>query len=261
MSTEEIEGVVLFVKPHREKDYLVKIFTDRYGPLMFFVRGSHRPDSIHHQLNPLTVGTFYADIRKNGLSFIQAVREKKQLPNLYTDIMKNAYATYLCMLTDTAVADKEPNYEVFKELITALQLIEEGNDPEIINFMFEVKRLRQFGVEPNWIGCSICGETEGIFDYSSKYHGIICSNHFSYDNKRFRASPAAVYLLRQLNFLDFELLGDISVQKNTKLEMKRILDKIYEENVGLHLKSKSFIEQMEKYADYFENHSEDIDKS
>lgn len=261
MSEEEIEGIVLFVKPHREKDYLVKIFTNRFGPLMFFVRGSRRNDSLHHQLIPLTVGTFYADIRKDGLSFIQAVRNVEKFPNLQMDIMKNAYGTYLCMLTDAAIADQEPNSQVYQELVSALKLIEKGNDLKIIAFMFEVKRLRQFGVEPNWTRCAVCGQTEGIFDYSSKYHGILCSNHFYCDKRRFHASPAAVHILRQLNFLDFNLVGNISVQEKTKAEMKRVLDKIYVENVGIHLKSKSFIEQMEKYVSYFENDNRNIDKT
>ena len=40
---EEVEGIVLYQRKHRERDFLVKIFTKRFGKIMFFVRGSKRP--------------------------------------------------------------------------------------------------------------------------------------------------------------------------------------------------------------------------
>ena len=39
---ERFEGIVLFKRPHREHDGLVKIFTQEFGTKMFFVRGLYR---------------------------------------------------------------------------------------------------------------------------------------------------------------------------------------------------------------------------
>lgn len=251
LAVEEVSGIVLFKKPHRERDYLIKIFTDRYGPLMFFIRGSRRSDALAPQIMPLLVAKFYVDIRTEGLSFLRDIKQKKHLLALQHDIEKNAYGIYISSLTDAALVDREANYTVFSQLLQALTLIDEGVDPEIITFMYELKRLAEFGVMPNWVGCAICGRQTGAFDYSSKYHGILCSKHYLQDKRRFHASPAAIHLLRQLNFLEFKQLGKIQVKSATKSEMKRVLDKIYEEDVGIHLKSKHFIEQMKKYDDFF----------
>ncbi|WP_018658829.1 DNA repair protein RecO [Allofustis seminis] len=253
---EKLEGVVLFKKPHREKDFLVKILTNMHGPLMFFVRGSYRKDALDKEIYPLVRLTFEADVRREGLSFIRAINHCDPLPHLHTDIKKNAYGIYFCMLTDAALADREANSTVYSELIQALTYLNEDVDAEIISCMYELKRLKEFGVMPNWLGCALCHKTEGIFDYSSKYHGIICSQHFVYDKRRFHANPKAIYLLRQLNYLKFDQLGKINVTMETKKEMKHILNKIYDETVGIKLKSKHFIQEMEKYETFFEDEND-----
>ena len=41
---------------------------------------------------------------------------------------------------------------------------------------FEIQLLERFGVRPEWHHCVACGETQGKFDYSSKYSGVLCEN-------------------------------------------------------------------------------------
>ena len=43
---EEIEGIVLYQRKHRERDFLVKIFTERFGKIMFFVRVCFEMDAL-----------------------------------------------------------------------------------------------------------------------------------------------------------------------------------------------------------------------
>ena len=63
---EEVEGIVLYQRRHRERDFLVKIFTQRFGKIMFFVRGTKRQQGdIYHAIQPFTEAIFIADIRKN----------------------------------------------------------------------------------------------------------------------------------------------------------------------------------------------------
>lgn len=247
---EELEGIVLFSRKHRERDHLVKIFTDKYGKLMFFVRGTKRPDGkLKTAIQPFSSGIYIADVRPEGLSFLRDAKDIGSPTSMYTDIFKNAYATYILGLADAALDDRVPNNRLLQELILAMREIDEGTDPEIILNIFEVQFLKLFGVAPELRGCRICGRTEGAFDYSSKYAGLLCPEHFHLDPRRFHAAPKAIHFLRLFSVLSIERVGKISVKDETKRELRKVIDQLYDELVGIRLKSKKFIDNMYKWED------------
>ena len=246
----EVEGIVLYQRKHRERDFLAKIFTKRFGKIMFFVRGAKRPQGeIFQAIQPFTKAVFIADIRENGLSFLRGAKEIEQKRALQLDIFGNAYATYIGALADAAVEDHVPYPSLYQLLDTGLHLINEGYNPEVISNILEVKFLVLFGVGPNFNTCSICGKTKGVFDYSDKYHGILCSEHFFEDPRRLHVNPKAVHLVRLYSFMRLENIGEISIKNSTQTEIKRLIDYIYDQAVGLNLKSKKFIDNLYKWED------------
>ncbi|WP_277630574.1 DNA repair protein RecO [Atopococcus tabaci] len=245
---EEVEGLVLFSRQHRERDRLVKIFTDRYGKLMFFVRGTKRPNGkLTTAIQPFTSGTYIADVRPEGLNFLRDAKDLSTPTSMYTDIFKNAYTTYLLGLADAAMEDRVPNNRLLQELILGIKEMDEGTDPEIILNIFEVQLLTQFGVAPELRGCRVCGRTDGVFDYSSKYAGLLCPEHFHLDPRRFHASPKAIHFLRLFSVVSMERIGKIAVKEDTKRELRKVIDQLYDELVGIRLKSKKFIDNMYKW--------------
>nr|WP_027108469.1 DNA repair protein RecO [Lacticigenium naphthae] len=245
---EEVEGIVLSVRKHKERDFLVKIFTNTHGKLMFFVRGSKKPtDSLRSAILPFSYGTYIADIRSDGLSFLRDVKDIHHFTSMQTDIFKNAYATYILSLLDAALEDKIKNPGLFEQLKLGLSAIDEGEDPEIIMNIFEVRFLYHFGVMPNLNSCVFCGETQGKFDFSSVHNGILCERHWVEDERRYQATARAVHFLRLFSILSFDRVGKITLKEETKKEIRWLIDQIYEEYVGLHLKSKKFIDNMYKW--------------
>ena len=248
---EEVEGIVLYQRRHRERDFLVKIFTQRFGKIMFFVRGSKRQQGdIYQAIRPFTQAIFIADIRENGLSFLRTAKNVEKNHDLQIDIFKNAYATYIAGLIDAVIEDHIPDYNLYEFLRASLALIEEGYDPEVITNIVEVKLLQPFGVAPNFQHCALCGKTEGIFDFSDKYHGVLCSAHFMEDPRRLHINPKAVHLVRLYSVIQLDKIGDVSLKESTQAEIKKLIDHIYAESVGLQLKSKSFIDNLHKWEDY-----------
>lgn len=248
---EEVEGIVLYQRKHRERDFLVKIFTKRFGKIMFFVRGSKRQQGeIYQAIQPFTQATFIADIRETGLSFLRGAKDIEKNIDLQTDIFKNAYATYISGLIDAVIEDHRSHPALYDLLHQALFLIDEGYAPEVVTNIIEVKLLEPFGVGPNFLGCAICGKTQGIFDYSDKYQGVLCTEHFFEDPRRLHVNPKAVHLVRLYSVIKLDKIGEISIAPDTQSEIKRLVDHIYEELVGLHLKSKSFIDNLYKWEDY-----------
>lgn len=248
---EEVKGIVLYQRKHRERDYLVKVFTQRFGKVMFFVRGTKKPQGeIQQAIQPFTQATFLADIRERGLSFLRGAKEIEKPVNLQHDIFKHAYATYLSGLMDAVIEDHQVSSSLYGLLSEALLLMEEGYDAEVITNIVEVKLLKPFGVGPNFKACAICGKTKGLFDYSDKYHGILCSEHFYEDPRRLHIDPKAVHLVRLYSVIELDKIGDISIKESTQSQIKTLVDHIYNESVGLHLKSKSFIDNLYKWEDY-----------
>lgn len=245
---EEVEGLVLSVRKHRERDYLVKLFTDRYGKLMFFVRGTKNPNfKLRSAIQPFARASFIADIRSEGLSFIRDAKNVQSYTSVQTDIFKTAYATYIAQLTDAALEDRKADPQLFDQLLTGMDRLEEDFDPEIIMNIFEVRFLRYFGVMPELRGCVFCGLTEGPFDYSSRHHGLLCPKHFHEDERRLHASPKAIHFIRLFSVVSFDKINTISLKQDTKTEIQRVIDILYDELVGLNLKSKRFIKKMHQW--------------
>jgi DNA repair protein RecO len=96
-------------------------------------------------------------------------------------------------------------------------------------------------VGPNFRACSICGKTKGVFDYSDKYHGILCAEDFFEDPRRLHVDPKAIHLIRLYSVINLETIGEISIKKHTQEEIKRLIDHIYDQLVGLRLKSKNLL--------------------
>lgn len=248
---EEVEGIVLYNRKHRERDFLVKIFTQRFGKIMFFVRGSKKQQgSLFQSIQPFTTGTYIADIRENGLSFLRGSKNIENSRDLQTDIFKNAYATYICALADAAVEDRTVHPSLFALVSQSLHLINEGYEPEVIANIIETKLLEIFGVAPNFLACGVCQKTKGSFDFSDKFHGILCSEHFFEDPRRLHLDPKAVHLVRLYSVIKLDKIGDVSIKPETQNEIKRLLDHLYDQSVGLRLKSKKFIDNLYKWEDY-----------
>lgn len=244
----ETKGIVLMVRNYREKDKLIKIFTERYGKMMFFVKNAHRPNNgLAAAILPYTEAEYIASIKNEGLSFLNSSKSVHSFTQIQGDIFISAYATYILNLVDAAIEDRY--YDPFLYTFTqqALVSLNEGKDPEIITNIFEIQIMQRFGVALNWEKCAICGCTQGKFDFSSKYHGVICEQHFHMDERRQHCDARALHFIRLFSNISYDRIQDIKVKEQTKGQIRLEIDRLYEEFVGIHLKSKSFIDKMKNW--------------
>lgn len=250
MALGETKGIILFTKDYKEKDKLVKVFTESFGKLMFFVKGAHRKNNpIGPAILPFTEAVYIGDFRVDGLSFLNGSKEVSPLRVIQEDIFVNAYATYILNLVDAAIEDRTYDPNLYHFVQQALKLLNEHKDAEIITNIFEIQLLNRFGISPEWAHCAICQETRGKFDYSSKYSGVLCERHWSLDNHRYHADPRAIHFIRLFSTVSYDKVQDINVKSETKTAIRQTIDELYDEYVGIHLKSKKFIDQMKSWED------------
>lgn len=243
MNRVETRGLVLYNRPYREHDMLVKIFTETEGKRMFFVRHAHQ-SKLTAVIQPLTSSDFILTLGKEGLGFIEDYRESQVFPGVTGDIFKLAYATYLLALADAAIVDQVPDPALFAFLNRTLELMEEGLDVEILTNIFEVQVLSRFGVSLNFEECLICHRVGLALDFSYQQSACLCAQHTNSQEQMAQVDPNVIYLLSRFQSIHFKDLRTISVQPEMKQKLRLFIDQLYDSYVGIHLKAKKFIDDM-----------------
>ena len=129
-----------------------------------------------------------------------------------------------------------------------MKKIDSGVDAEMITQIVQMKMLAAYGVEPQLKHCVICGKEKGVFDYSIKMGGVICSDHFSTVTSRMHLKPKETAVIRTIGLLPIERLGDIKINEETKRATRKAIDRIYHETIGLNLKTKKFLDELKLFS-------------
>lgn len=245
---DRFEGIVLFTRPHRENDALVKIFTQEYGTKMFFVRGLQKPShSNKAQLLPLTYNEYVGTINEQGLSFITEGKTIDSFRNIQTDIEKQAYGAYISQLVDASVDDNEGDLRLFDIFKASLRYLNQKEANEILATYMEIFLLEYFGNKLNFTQCAICGRSDLPMDFSVNHQGVLCKQHWHEDPYRLQISPRAMYVAGVLSQVNINQINQIDLSPETLKDLRRLMDEIYQEFVGLRLRSKSYLDQLLTY--------------
>lgn len=245
MKNVSFEGIVLFKRPHREKDSLVKIFTQAYGTKMFFVKGLQKPN---HKLTsttlPMTLNSYIGAISEDGLSFLTEATSLSIFRNLQEDFLAQAYAAYIIQLVDAAVEDNTPDPKSYDWLKAALLALDNQQVPEIVTTKMELDLLANFGVGLVWHRCRICRNTQEPFKFSMRHQGVLCQNHWQEDPYLLPTSPRAIHIVKILNQTSINNINQVNISATTLSEIRHLMEEIYKEFVGLNLKSYSYLKKM-----------------
>ncbi|MBA2795231.1 DNA repair protein RecO [Streptococcus porcinus] len=252
MKTKESYAIVLYNKNYREDDKLVKLFTETAGKRMFFIKHASK-SKLASVIQPLTIADFVLKINGKGLSYIDDYNDVQTYPRINQDLYRLAYATYVMSLVDAAIPDNEADSQLFAFARKTLDLMEEGLDYEILTNIFEIQILERFGVRLNFHECVFCHRVGLPFDFSHKYSGPLCPNHLQEDTHRSHLDPNVLYLLDQFQNVQFSELKNISLKKDMKKKLRHFIDDLYEDYVGIHLKSKKFIDDLDKWGHIMES--------
>ena len=248
MMRTNFKGIVLFTRPYREKDGLVKIFTEDQGTQMFFVRGFNQAThSLKSQLIPLTYNDYWGTINQEGMSFLQEARTLNFYRPIHEDIEKHAYGIYLAQLIDASINDRENHPELFALLQDALELMVKSTMYPVIATYVELFLLPYFGVHFDFHHCVVCHKPHYEMDFSMRLNGMLCSDHAHLDEMRWPLSPKVVYLLQVLSKVKLKQIRSIDVSDETLKMLRDFMSALYQEYVGIRLKSKSYLDKLQKY--------------
>src|SRR5690625_4243100 len=186
---------------------------------------------------PFIYGEFLIYLN-TGLSTIQQGEIINSLRAVREDIIKTAYAAYLMELTDKLLDSRDPDPYLYDQLYLTMCWISENEDAEIPMIMYELKLFRKGGFAPTVDRCVHCGSNEAApFAFSIGEGGLLCNNCRHLDNEALFLPQPLAKLLHLFSSVGIDRIGTISVKKENKELLRRILDAYYEQYGGYYLKT------------------------
>ncbi len=240
------EGIVLKARAYGESNKIVTLLTREAGKIAVMARGAKKPTSrLAGVTQPFMYGSYLVQ-RTTGMGTLQQGEHLNTMRTLQADIIATAYASYIVELIDRLIEEGEPQAFVFEVLQQALTAIDEGYDPEAIALFVDWKMLPFTGVQPILHCCASCHALDGEFAFSFTQGGFLCHRCYHLDPYIIRLSPTQLKLIRMFYMMPIEQVGKLDLKPQTKSFIKKIVTTIYEEQTGIRLKSRTFIEQLER---------------
>ncbi|KQL53513.1 DNA repair protein RecO [Heyndrickxia shackletonii] len=246
---QKCEGIVIRTHDYGESNKIINVYTREFGKLGMMARGAKKPNSRLSAVSQLFTYGYFLVQTGNGLGTLQQGEMISSMRSIREDIFQTAYASYIVDLLDKSVEERQKNPFLFELLYQTLNYINEDVDIDIITNIFEMKMLNVLGLYPVMNQCAICGSKNGNFAFSIRENGLICHRCFEKDPYLLPVSQSSIRLLRLFYYIDINRLGSISVKPETKKELRRTITMYYDEYSGLQLKSKKFLDQIDKFKD------------
>jgi DNA repair protein RecO (recombination protein O) len=237
----KVEGIVLRSMDYGESNRIIAIYTRHNGKISVMVRGAKKMNS---KLASVTQFVIYKTSSMGTLNQGEPYDSHRKLRE---DLHMSAYSAYVVELIDRIVPESESNEIMFEQLKASLEAIETGKEAAIVLHIMEMKMLAVAGYLPQLDACVSCGSDQGEMSISIAQGGVLCSNCRRNDNYALHPAAAVLKLLRLFQRLDLRRLGDIEVKPNTKAQLKQIMRAFMDTYIDARLKSRSFLDQMDKY--------------
>lgn len=243
MKLEEIEGIIVSETNYGETSKIINVITKDRGLIGIMAKGCKNIKSpLRSVTSKLTYGKFIIYYKENKLSTLKEVSVINTFKNLKQDIASISYAAYILELSEGVIKQCKSD-KIFGLLIESLKKIDEGFDPLVIMNIIELKYLDYLGVMPILDGCAVCGNSHGIVTLSSYKGGYICDK--CYNNEKI-VSERTIKLIRMFHYVDISKISKLDVSAKAKTEINMFLDDYYSRYTGLYLKSKKFIQNLQK---------------
>ena len=150
--TENSAGLILRTRPLTDTGLIIHWLTPEFGRLATVAKGARRPKSpFAGKLDLFYEADFsFTRSRRGDLHALREVSLRKTNSALREDLLKLQQAAYAAafIVQTTEVETPLPGvFELFREFLESLCAREPS--PQII-FAFELKMLRELGLEPEW---------------------------------------------------------------------------------------------------------------
>lgn len=244
--TYRCQSIVLRRVNVGEADRIITLYTREKGKLAAVAKGARKGLSkLSGATELFTFGKYFLASGRE-LDILTQAEIKEPFPTIRTDLKRIAYATYFVELINNLIEEREPNYDLFDTLLSALYLLEGGVDPEIVGRYFELQVMSMLGYRPELDRCIRC-DAEPITDqvaFSPSLGGRVCPECGPIPEDVIYLSKESADAIRRLLAADARTVRDIQLKDEIKEEVGRAMRWHVRYRLDRELKSAEFIHSL-----------------
>jgi DNA repair protein RecO (recombination protein O) len=244
-----VEGIVIRSTDYGEGNKIVNLLTESSGVQGVVIRGARKPRSRYGALAQLFTYGEYSFYKSGSLGTLSSGEVIEPFRELREGLELPAYASYAAELTSRTTPEEEAGEFLFRQLKGCLTALAEGKDPSVILRIYEMKIAAAAGYLPVLDECVHCGRTVGGFRFSAAAGGALCPQCRHRDPAALELEEPVWKLLRLFVRLDLSRLGSISVKVSSKRQLQLALRLWIDTHLGLQLKSRHFLDQLERHGE------------
>ncbi|HHZ19144.1 MAG TPA: DNA repair protein RecO [Firmicutes bacterium] len=246
MALFRTEGLVLRVRAFGEADKIITLLTPERGKIEAVAKGARRPRNrflgstqLFSHLNMMLFGG-------KGLAQMNQAEIIHSFHLLRDDLLKMAYASYWCELSDGLLPEAEPEPEVFALLLQAFSLLETVDKPDLLSRGVELKLLAELGYLPvlgHCVGCEAIAAAP--LHFSAVAGGVVgtcCRQRFP---DALPVTGAAIKAMAVMLGTDLAGYGAFSASPELRQEICGILRRFIEVRMEKPLRSLAFLQGIE----------------
>ncbi len=245
------EGIVLRTSDYGEGNKILSVYTKEMGKVGMMAQGARKTKSRFAAVSQPFTHAFFLFHIGSGLASLNQADLIQTFPKIRGDLHRTAYASYILELTDRMSEERQKNGGLYQLLLNSLNQLEDEKDSEMICRIYELKLLSMHGYKPILDTCASCGKGQSPWFFSIREGGLLCESCRRKDPHAMLLLDGVARILSIVQNLDVSQLGKITVKRETKQQLQKIMYLFMDEYTGIRLKTRTFIDQLEKMEQYF----------
>lgn len=239
----KVTGMILSATPIGEYDKRVVILTREKGKISAFAKGARRQNSpLMGVTNPFAFGEFELYEGRTSHNVMQA-NISNYFMELSMDFEGAYYGFYFMEVADYFTKEYNDEKQMLKLLYQSMRALSSGKiNRELVRYIFELKTLVINGESPEVFRCVNCGVDERSMVFSSKNHGMICSECQALAPDAIVVSGATVYTLQYIVSSTIEKLYTFTVSDEVLDELGKVMRQYTSTHIDKRFKSLEILE-------------------
>ena len=237
------DAMILGQRKFGEADKLITILTRDHGKKIVIAKRILRNTSplIYH-LDSMNFSNLLIARGKN-LDIVVQANVINSFESIRTSYGKLSQAMYLLELVDKFTVENSDNRNVFDNLVTTLNRINQNEDLLINVRLFELGLLKSTGFLPEFNNCLECLKKIDSSNVRMNYSkgGIFCVNCSNNDVQNVIILPTSIKVIRAMLFEKYEIIKNIKMNKEIHQDIESILNKFILMNLNSPLKSQKML--------------------
>ena len=238
-----VTGMILSATPIGEHDKRAVMLTKEKGKISAFAKGARRQNSpLMGVTNPFAFGEFELYEGRTSYNVMQA-NISNYFMELSTDFEGAYYGFYFMEVADYFTKEYNDEKQMLKLLYQSMRALVSGKiNRELVRYIFELQALVINGEAPEVFRCVNCGVGARSMVFSSKNHGMICSECQALAPEGILVSPATVYTLQYIVSSTIEKLYTFTVSDEVLMELGKVMKQYTGTHIDKNFKSLEILE-------------------